>query len=64
MRSLGNMEDNVFVYLLQVSSYICDRIWENRPYNVTIDISRNTDLKYWSRHGSPMLDCSHDGFAI
>ena len=31
---------------------------------VTIDISRNTDLKYRSRHGSLVLDCSHARFAI
>ena len=31
---------------------------------VTIDISRNTDLKYRSRHGSLVLDCSHARFAV
>ena len=31
---------------------------------VTIDISRNTDLKYRSHHGSLMLDCSHARFAV
>ena len=30
---------------------------------VTIDISRNTDLKYRSRHGSLVLDCSYARFA-
>ena len=31
---------------------------------VTIDISRNTDLKYRSHHGSLVLDCSHARFAV
>ena len=31
---------------------------------VTIDISRNTNLKYRSRHGSLVLDCSHARFAV
>ena len=31
---------------------------------VTIDISRNTYLKYRSRHGSLVLDCSHARFAV
>ena len=31
---------------------------------VTIDILRNTDLKYRSRHGSLVLDCSHARFAV
>ena len=31
---------------------------------VTIDISRNTDLKYRSRHGSLVLDCSHARFTV
>ena len=31
---------------------------------VTIDISRNTDLKYRSRNGSLVLDCSHARFAV
>ena len=31
---------------------------------VTIDISRNTKLKYRSRHGSLMLHCSHARFAV
>ena len=31
---------------------------------VTIDISRNTDLKYRSHHGSLVLDCSHSRFAV
>ena len=31
---------------------------------VTIDISGNTDLKYRSRHGSLVLDCSHARFAV
>ena len=30
---------------------------------VTIDIARNTDLKYWSRHGLLVLDCSQARFA-
>ena len=32
--------------------------------NVTIDISRKTDLKYWSHHGSLVLDCSYARFAV
>ena len=31
---------------------------------VTIDISRNTDLNYRSRHGSLVLHCSHARFAV
>ena len=31
---------------------------------VTIDISRNTDLKHRSHHGSLVLDCSHARFAV
>ena len=31
---------------------------------ITIDISRNTDLKYRSHHGSLVLDCSHARFAV
>ena len=31
---------------------------------VTIHIARNTDLKYWSRHGLLVLDCSHARFAV
>ena len=31
---------------------------------VTIDISRNTNLKHWSRHGSLVPDCSHARFAV
>ena len=27
-------------------SFICGQIWEKTDHNVTIDISRNTDLKY------------------
>ena len=33
-------------------------------HNAIIDTSRNTDLKYWSCHGSLVLDCSHAGFAV
>ena len=31
---------------------------------VTIAISRNTELKYRSRHGYLVLDCSHARFAV
>ena len=31
---------------------------------ITIDISRNTDLKHRSHHGSLVLDCSHARFAV
>ena len=31
---------------------------------VTIDILRNTDLKYRSHHGSLVLDCSHARFSV
>ena len=31
---------------------------------VTIDISRNTDLKHRSHHGSLVLGCSHARFAV
>ena len=43
--------------------YICDRIGKT-DHIVTIDISRNTYLKYRSRHGSLVLDCSHARFAV
>ena len=33
-------------------------------HNVTNDILRNTNLKFWSRHGSLVLDCSHTRFAV
>ena len=38
--------------------------FEKTDHIVTIDISRNTDLKYRSRHGSLVLDCSHARFAV
>ena len=38
--------------------------FEKTDHIVTIDISRNTDLKYRSHHGSLVLDCSHARFAV
>ena len=54
---------NTDVRMLFLYLHICDRIWET-DHIVTIDISRNTDLKYRSRHGSLVLDCSHARFAV
>ena len=38
--------------------------FEKTDHIVTIDISRNTDLKYRSHHGSLVLDCIHARFAV
>ena len=47
---------SVFV-LTYVDKYVTG--FEKTNHIVTIDILRNTDLKYLSRHGSLVLDCSH-----
>ena len=44
--------------------YICVTGFGKTDHIVTIDISRNTDLKYRSHHGSLVLDCSHARFAV
>ena len=50
---------------LQISGYnIYVTGFGKTDHIVTIDNSRNTDLKYRSRHGSLVLDCSHARFAV
>ena len=58
----------VIYYILLVSYFYEEVIFVTgfgkTDHIVTIDISRNTDLKYRSRHGSLVLDCSHARFAV
>ena len=51
--------------IVTMQNHICDQILENRPSCHKWDFeSRNTDFKYWSRHGFLVLDYSHAGFTI
>ena len=54
---------------MRVCMYVCGACvyvtgFGKTDHIVTIDISRNTDLKYRSRHGSLVLDCNHARFAV
>ena len=49
-------------YKLLISKYVTG--FGKTDHIVTIDISRNTDLKHRSHHGSLVLDCSHARFAV
>ena len=56
--TLASFETIVACLLLYVTGF------GKTDHIVTINISRNTDLKYLSRHGSLMLDCSHARLAV
>ena len=47
-----------------IAGYIYVTGFGKTDHIVTIDISRNTDLKHRSHHGSLVLDCSHARFAV
>ena len=49
-------------YIFKIKKYVTG--FGKTDHIVTIDISRNTDLKYRSHHGSLVLDCSHARFAV
>ena len=52
-----------FTILYIFRSINCDLILENR-LSCHIGISRNTDFKYSSHCGSPVLDCSHAKYTV
>ena len=46
-----------------LNSSIVTWFWKTHQI-VTNEISRNTNFKYWSHHGSLMLDYSHASFTV
>ena len=47
-----------------MKSYVIVTGFRKTDHIVTIDIARNTDLKFLRRHGLLVLDCSHARFAV
>ena len=54
--------DFIDILALEINVYVTG--FGKTDHIVTIDILRNTGLKYRSRHGSLVLNCSHARFAV